>query len=62
MKSSMRLSYRSASRPEKRVSSSTGVNCSAVTTPSAVAELSDRSRTSQSWAMNIIHTPISLIS
>ena len=30
--------------------------------PSAVAELSESSRTSQSWAMNIIQTPISLIS
>ena len=61
-KSSTRLSYRSASRPESRVSRSTGVNWQAVTTPSAVAELLESSRTSQSWAMNIIQTPINLIS
>jgi hypothetical protein len=38
---STRLSYRSASLPPYSVSSSIGMNWSAVTTPSAVAESSD---------------------
>ena len=60
--SNSRLSNRSASFPPYSVSSRIGANCSAVTQPSAPAESCDSCRTSQSWAVNCIHTPMSFTS
>ena len=55
MMSSSRLSKRSASLPAYRVNSITGVNCNAVTTPSAEAESCETCSTSQSCAVICTH-------
>ena len=55
---SRRLSDRSASMPPQSPSTTEGRNCSAVTTPSAVAEFVSCS-TSQSWATRCIQVPVS---
>jgi hypothetical protein len=55
----VRLSYRSASTPPHSENSSDGPNCRASTMPTAVPELSESSRTSQSWATRCIQVPVS---
>ena len=52
-----RLGYRSAMTPPSRPNSSTGRNCSATATPTAVT-LPVSSSTSQSCAMRCIHSPV----
>jgi hypothetical protein len=55
--STLRLANRSATSPAAGDISSIGRNCSPVTMPSAVAELSVSFRTIQSWATRCIQVP-----